>query len=304
MSVSYEIRERFFTTALSAENFQAQYAKQIMQRQLALLFVKQLCVVDNQSDVSINSLRIELDEKIIIQSSDGPIELNDEIQKAIRKIADAQQLVIDIAYDYVWRIADDHLSIGPFVMTEYLDECDDALFECLEYTMHNFADCSSDSSAGTLVAYEMRNSIIHRGIVEFSEVFHLPKFGVWRAPMTALMFEEIEIVEGSTERVRQICNKLMEVSQYDDFFLEDNMLTYAMNNALLETPEKLDGFVANVSELFSLLCPSNDDNIDNFGMEASFVDISLTGPNILNINIDRYGNLKIYTALSLSKEVE
>lgn len=304
MSVSYEIRERFSTSSTSSNNLEAQGAKRIMQRQLALLLMKQLCVDDGSIDVRITGFRIELDGKKSAYHYGLSGILSVEIQEAIQGIANAGQIDIDIAYNYIWRYEDDHLSIGPFVMTEYLDECSDEVFDCLDYAMHNFADSVSDTTAGVLVVYGKRQGSNIRGIVEPTVSHNLPEHGEWRAPMTALIFDEIPIKDENSERAVELCKLLMQMSEYDDLSLDGNELSFAMNNAFLDTPSKIKDFVAYTTELASLLHLDSESFLGNFMMNACFVDISVHGPNIMNINIDLQGNLAISVALSGAGEVE
>lgn len=302
MSVSYEFRERFSTTAASVRYSEAQQAKWIIQRQFALLFAKQLCIVNGQSDVYVQKFHIELDGETVVKTGDELSTMTGDIQRAISGISDAKQINIDITYNYTWRLSDDHLAIGPFVLVDYLQECDDAVFNSLDYVMYNFSD-SSGANTGLLVAYGKRNNLVFRGIVEPSRTQGLPRFGKWLAPMTVLMIDEAEVPECSSARVRQICASLMDMSDSDDFFLEDNRLTYYMNNAFLETGAQLKEFVTCVSDLLSLLHTPTADSTCALGVNAGFIDISSTGPNILHINIDAKGETEVLTALWHSKEV-
>lgn len=302
MSVYYEIRERFSTSSSSLNSPEAQNAKRIMQKQLALLIMKQLCVKDGSTDVRIIDFRIVIDGKLTVYRHDSP-EIFLEIQESIKKIANAGQIDVDITYDYIWRYEDDYLSIGPFVLTEYLDECSDEVFDCLDYVMYNFADSVSDKTAGVLVVYGKRQGSNVRDIVEPTAGHNLPEYGEWRAPMTALIFDEIPIKSGNNERAVELCKLLMQMSGHDDLSLDDNELSYAMNNALLDTPSKLKDFIAYSTELASLLDLDSENFLGDSFMHACFVDNSVYGPNIMNIDIDLKGNLSIFMALSGAGEV-
>ena len=293
MSVYYEIRERLVCNPESRECFEVNEIKRRMQYQLSQLFARQLCISDGVACVNSLNLRLELDGQAVTYAAgrDGMIPL--EVQAALSSLADAGSVDLDMSYHFIWHYGDDYMEDGPLGLTDYLDECPDAVFDCLSYALHNDADCSSDSAAGILSVYGKQEGVLHRGIVNAEEISELPPIGEWRALKTALLIEKAGIKDGKETRVREICASLMALSVYDDFRLDQGMLTFNLNNLRLKGQDQLRTYVSLAQELLSLLEPDTDDYLTPFFMKASLLDDSDNGPNILNIDLGLDGQLAI-----------
>ena len=293
MSVYYEIRERLVCNPESRECFGVNEIKRRMQYQLSQLFARQLCISDGVACVNSLNLRLELDGQAVTYAAgrDGMIPL--EVQAALSSLADAGSVDLDMSYHFIWHYGDDYMEDGPLGLTDYLDECPDAVFDCLSYALHNDADCSSDSAAGILSVYGKQEGVLHRGIVNAEEISELPPIGEWRALKTALLIEKAGIKDGKETRVREICASLMALSVYDDFRLDQGMLTFNLNNLRLKGQDQLRTYVSLAQELLSLLEPDTDDYLTPFFMKASLLDDSDNGPNILNIDLGLDGQLAI-----------
>lgn len=300
MSVCYEIRERFVTSNNSSGNEEVQEAKKTMQQQLALLLMMQLKTTKGWADVQIGNLKIELDKKRYDYRTENNSLLSEEVQRAVQGIADADEIDIDITYSYIWRLQDDYLSIGPFVLTEFLEECEEEVFHHLDYIMHNYADCSDNESAGILVVYGIRDGILVKGAVQPVSCHELPAFGVWSAManLNAIQFEELTVREGKEQEVLQICRELETMSDGDDLSLDEGYLTYFMNNAVLKGPDALKRFTLLASRFPAMLRDLKEDIIGNNLVSSRLLDVSEYGPNVLHIDIDFSGQTSFFCALS------
>lgn len=296
MSVYYEIRERFSASAASMDCYEAGLVKQHLQRHLSQVFARQLCVVEGVSPVHGISLRLTLDGKAVIYQAGRERLIPQEVQEALTRLADAQQVELDISYQFTWREGDDLMEEGSFALTDYLDECPEAVFDCLHYVLHNHADCSDDQTAGIISLYGRQNGQLHKGVVGLQDIKELPGFGQWYAPETALMIEEVAIKEGQEPRVREICQGLMAMSDADEFDIYDGLLLLNLNSLDLKSTQELASYVALCQELLSLITPDHEDYLSEWFMQTGLLDISETGPNLLSIKLGLDGRLVLSAA--------
>ena len=298
MSIYYEIRERFSASASSRDCYEAGLVKQHLQRYLSQVFARQLCVVEGVSPVHGISLRLTLDGEAVTYQAGREHLIPQEVQEALTRLADAQQVELDISYQFTWREGDDLMEEGSFALTDYLDECPEAVFDCLYYVLHNHADCSNDQTAGIISLYGRQNGQLHKGAVEMQDIKELPGFGRWYAPETALMIEEAAIKEGQEARVRQICQALMAMSDADDFDINDGLLLLNLNNLNLKSAQELASYVALCQELLSLITPDHEDYLSEWFMQTGLLDTSEAGPNLLNIKLSLDGRLELSAAFA------
>lgn len=302
MSIRYVFSERFKVENISEDYFCEKTECSVgglvatMQRQIGLL-CSQLLFDD---EISYINIRIKVDGKETeYSSSESKGILTAEIQEAVSNLLKADKIEVDLDYDYVWRVWKDYLSIGPFMMTGILEECDDRIFDFVDYAMFNQADCSD--GAGVISVYGKRNGCIHRGVVDYSVVKEIPYFGNWYEPQTLTIIEDEDICipEENIPRVTELCRELVKMcsaSCNDDYSVEGNVLYLILSQPDLDTPEKTKKFIYNISELATLInCPPDKSQDDIFYI-AEFFDIADTAPNLLKIEINYRGEVKISMA--------
>ncbi|NCC87846.1 MAG: hypothetical protein EOM05_08260 [Clostridia bacterium] len=298
MSVIYEITEKFVAKRPINENMGDEYGLIVntLQAQIALL-CSQLWLQEARYVL----MEIELDgEKTTYSSFDEKNILSNDIQVAISNINKANIINIKLNYEYEWRSGNDYLNVGPFVLTELLDESQDGIFEFVDYIMHNFADCSDDS--GILAIYGIRDGKVVRGSTEYIESNEIPQIGNWYTQQTALFLEEeFEITNDEISKLTEYCNNLMELSDYDTFNLDNQSLTFYLNNACLTSKNDIEKYIANVSKLAITLPRLNNETDTDFFSENEFVDISETGPNMMKIQIFRDGSSTVSTIFSFKQ---
>ena len=305
MSVMYTFKERFHAKNLSSEyyepntilGFDLESIVATMQHQIALLCSQLLC----DEEIYDITIRIEADNKITeYSSSKSKGILTVEIQEAIINIMNAKEIKISLDYDFTWRTWKDYLSIGPFVMTDLLDKCDDEIFNFIDYAMFNEADCGD--GAGKISVYGKRNGAIHRGLVDYSVVNEIPSFGSWYEPQSLTYIEEGDIIipEKNIARVTELYNELIGFSDggQGGFSTENNILLLLLYELRLDNPIQLKKFIENFSELATLINrPPDAENHDIFYL-TEFYDTSDTAPNLLRVEVNYSGDVKLSMALA------
>ena len=302
MSIYNTFRERFKAENISADYFCEKTECSVgdlvatMQSQIALLCSRLIC----DDEIGYVNILIDADGKKTEYSSKASNGiLTAEIQEAIINLVKSEKLEVSLEYDYVWRVWKDYLSVGPFVMAELLRECDDEIFNYIDYAMYDYADCSD--GAGIVSVYGKRNGVIHRGAVDYSVTEAIPSFGRWDERLSVVVEDDdIRISEENIQCVTELCHELLEMcfNGTNTFSIDNNVLCLTLNGPFLASPETIKKFAENLSALAALInCPP-DESPDDIFCAAEFFDDSDTGPNLLKIEITYSGEAIISTALA------
>ena len=227
--------------------------------------------------------------KIQIIADDNKKEFSGEIitedyQELVRAVKEATSIEAVLDYDY-WQyvgftIVDGNIewdkSSDLFDIEEHMSTLNDAQLDGLFYSFYNKADCSE--TAGQLAAHGEKNGNFYNGIVEAKDISVLPN-GVWYSHPTAIVYD-VEDVE-NIEEVESICDAMTKFSSYDELTVNDNEISFYLNNLELKNNDDLVEFAGLCQKLLKAT------NGECYGAdELNLTDLVSDDGRIVNIKID------------------
>ena len=163
-----------------------------------------------------------------------------------------------------------------FDLEEHMAKLNDEQRVGLFYSFYNKADCSE--TAGQLAAYGEKNGKLYNGTVEVKAITDLPD-GVWYSHTTAVIYDE-ENVENINE-VGAICQEMTKFSSSDELTVNDNEISFYLNNLELKNAAELVEFAGLCQKLLKTT------NGECYGAdELNLTDLSSDDGRIGNIKID------------------
>lgn len=210
--------------------------------------------------------------------------ITEDYQELVRAVKEATSIEAVLDYDY-WQyvgftIVDGNIewdkSSDLFGIEEHMSTLNDAQLDGLFYSFYNKADCSE--TAGQLAAYGEKNGQMYNGIVKAETTATLPD-GVWYSHPTAIVYD-VEDVE-NIEEVESICDAMIKFSSYDELTVNDNEISFYLNNLELKNNDDLVEFAGLCQKLLKAT------NGECYGAdELNLTDLVSDDGRIVNIKID------------------
>lgn len=210
--------------------------------------------------------------------------ITEDYQELVRAVKEATSIEAVLDYDY-WQyvgftIVDGNIewdkSSDLFDIEEHMSTLNDAQLDGLFYSFYNNADCSE--TAGQLAAYGEKNGQMYNGIVKAETIATLPN-GVWYSHPTAIVYD-VEDVE-NIEEVESICDAMTKFSSYDELTVNDNEISFYLNNLELKNNDDLVEFTGLCQKLLKAT------NGECYGAdELNLTDLVSDDGRIVNIKID------------------
>lgn len=210
--------------------------------------------------------------------------ITEDYQELVRAVKEATSIEAVLDYDY-WQyvgftIVDGNIewdkSSDLFDIEEHMSTLNDAQLDGLFYSFYNKADCSE--TAGQLAAHGEKNGNFYNGIVEAKDISVLPN-GVWYSHPTAIVYD-VEDVE-NIEEVESICDAMTKFSSYDELTVNDNEISFYLNNLELKNNDDLVEFAGLCQKLLKAT------NGECYGAdELNLTDLVSDDGRIVNIKID------------------
>ena len=210
--------------------------------------------------------------------------ITEDYQELVRAVKEATSIEAVLDYDY-WQyvgftIVDGNIewdkSSDLFDIEEHMSTLNDAQLDGLFYSFYNKADCSE--TAGQLAAHGEKNGNFYNGIVEAKDISVLPN-GVWYSHPTAIVYD-VEDVE-NIEEVESICDAMTKFSSYDELTVNDNEISFYLNNLELKNNDDLVEFAGLCQKLLKAT------NGECYGAdELNLTDLVSDDGRIGNIKID------------------
>ena len=236
-----------------------------------------------QDNTSINRLQIAVDGEKREFSGNT---ISEEFHNIIRSTNEASSSVSAVLdynyYDYGGFTINGGGSMqwvsgsSMFDLEEHMAKLNDEQRVGLFYSFYNKADCSE--TAGQLAAYGEKNGKLYNGTVEVKAITDLPD-GVWYSHTTAVIYDE-ENVENINE-VGAICQEMTKFSSSDELTVNDNEISFYLNNLELKNNDDLVEFAGLCQKLLKATngeCCGAD--------ELNLTDLVSDDGRIVNIKID------------------
>lgn len=210
--------------------------------------------------------------------------ITENYQELVRAVKEATSIEAVLDYDY-WQKGGFTITNGKIIWDEsadlfdlanYISTLDNEQRDGLFYSLYNYADCSE--TAGQLAAYGEKNGNMYNGIVKAETTATLPN-GVWYSHPTAIVYD-VEDVE-NIEEVESICDAMTKFSSYDELTVNDNEISFYLNNLELKNNDDLVEFAGLCQKLLKAT------NGECYGAdELNLTDLASDDGRIVNIKID------------------
>ncbi|MBQ2963547.1 MAG: hypothetical protein IJE14_02705 [Clostridia bacterium] len=271
MSIYYNVKEHFIVSDTTEQDYSVGVYSHRLVRIGALVL---------EDNASFNKLVVIADGKRSEFSGDT---ITKKFHSIIRKISNADSLEIIADYNYfkygMSAIAPDVLD-----MVTHLDECIKEFgTDCLDglfYSIYHKADCSE--SAGIVLAYGEKNGKLYTGEVEKKAADTLPD-GVWYSPQTAVIFDPVEDGLKNIEEIEPICREMTKFSSYDELTVNEDGISFYLNNLELKNNDELIEFTDLCRKLLKAT------NGEAFAQELGLTDLISDDGRIATVKIDING---------------
>ncbi len=243
MSIYYDVKEHLKVTG---ESEIAEETTKIMRQQLAALASRVLL-----DDAVLHHLTVTT-EVFSADLSDGVISA--DFKKALDALIDPVTADVFVDYTYRWSALNDHLRVGPFVMTDYLNDHMEEIPDDVFYAVYNYAD-SSVTGEGVLSAYGTDEHGIYRDGPVFCEpTQELPEDGYWYAEWDTVSYETGDTEGLDLYEIERVCQRLCDLSEfdYDELTVSETGVHFSLNNTVLHTGEQIRRFMDLCGELVRL----------------------------------------------------
>lgn len=211
-----------------------------------------------------------------------------DIMRAINR-ADSVEIIADYDY-YRYGLS----AICPYILDfadcldEEIKESGTEILDGLFYSIYNNADCSDD--AGAIVAYGEKNGTLYTGNVEGKNVDAIPD-GVWYSPQTAVVYDPMEDGLKNIEKIEPICREMTKFSCYDELEVDEDGISFYLNNLELKNNSELTEFIGLCRNLLKAT------NGEAYASELGLTDLDSDDGRIaiIKINDDGTREIMIYT---------
>lgn len=275
MSIYYDVKEHFIVSNTTEHDYSVGVYSHRLVRIGALVL---------EDNARFNKLVVIADGEKNEFSGDT---ITEEFHSIIRKISNADSLEIFADYNY-FKYGMNAIAPDALDMCTCLDECIKKFgSECLEglfYSVYHKADCSEN--AGTVLAYGKKNGKLHTGEVEKKTADTLPD-GVWYSPQTAVIFDPIEDGIKNIEEIEPICREMTKFSNYDELAVNEDGISFYLNNLELKSNTDLIEFTGLCTKLLKAT------NGEAFAEELGLVDLSSGEVRIATVKINIDGGYEL-----------
>lgn len=133
----------------------------------------------------------------------------------------------------------------PFTLCDYLGNLSQEELSGIFYSMHNQADCDSDS-AGILTAYGEKNGIFYHGVIDYEPIDHIPSEGYW-VSADAVAEVDIELADvQNKDEIISACRALIDFQKDDSCYyyeLNGTFLTFQLFQTTIESEMRFKEFL-------------------------------------------------------------
>ncbi len=275
MSIYYDIKEHLIINNTAEQD----YSLSVYSHRLARIGALML-----EDNARFTKLVVITDGKKREFSGDTMTKKFHDIMRAINR-ADSVEIIADYGYH---RYGLSAICPGALDYTDYLDsvikECGVEGLYGLFYSIYNNADCSDD--AGAIVAYGEKNGTLYTGKVEGKTVDALPD-GVWYSPQTAVIYDPMEDGLKNIEEIEPICREMTKFSSYDELSVDEEGISFYLNNLELKNNSELTEFIDLCRKLLKAT------NGEAYASELGLTDLNSDDGRIVTVKINDDGTQEI-----------